>query len=195
MNIETFNYPNFNPILGYLTDENRKIFIKYILKDFNNLNYKNINSLIASNNKHDELYFWQLFSILGENNIKLIIETFYKKIFNEKNLELFHNKFIKSGNLDYHIKHQSNYWIDVMGGGKKYLGGEELLNYKHEKIKDIMNFQNSKIWIKYMLETLFDLKYHELNDTRIFKTLKDFIYFKMNIYSKEFNYNFIYSKL
>ena len=176
--MNTFNYPKFNPKNGNLTEKIKKIYIKYRLNNNNILNYNNIDSLIASNNVNDEIYFWQLYSILGEKNIKIIVEKFYEKIFNDKKNKFFRKHFISSGNLEYHINHQTNYWLDVMGGGPKYFGGLELLNYKHNLSNSIMTINGANLWIKYMLETLFDLKYHDLEDKRIFNSLKEFIYFK-----------------
>ena len=188
-----FNYPNYNPVKGNLTEKIINKYINYRIKYNLDLDYNNLKSLIASNNPKDEIYFWQLYSILGKNKIKNIVEHFYYKIFNSNKNDWFKMEFIESGDLTYHIKHQTNYWLDIMGYGPSYFGGEELLNYKHNNIKKIMNSKGSKLWIKYILETLFDLNYHKMEDKRIFITLKEFIYFNMYIYSKQFNFDFYYN--
>ena len=76
-----FNYPKFEPKYGNLT---KKIIDEYIKDNIINnsmpINSNNINkitSLIASNNSSDKLYFWQLYSILGEIPIKNLITVFY----------------------------------------------------------------------------------------------------------------------
>ena len=48
-----------------------------------------IYGLIASNNITDKIYFWQLYSILGEDPVHILIKRFYENIFNDSNAEWF----------------------------------------------------------------------------------------------------------
>ena len=99
-----YNYPNYDPSEGNLTIKIRDEYIKYCIKNdslpTNSFELKKITSLIASNNKADKLYFWQLYSILGENPIKNLITVFYTRIFNDKKNKWFRDEFIELGNLE-----------------------------------------------------------------------------------------------
>lgn len=193
-----FNYPNYKPEYGYLTE----IFInKYInfkikkgLLDEKLVKDKNIVNLIASNNIKDEIYFWQLFSILGAKKINKIIETFYIKIFNDKKFNWFRNEFIETGNIEYHINGQKKFWLDIMGGGKYYTDYEKL-NKKHYLVKNIMIEEASNIWLNYMLETLYELDINKMEDKRIIICLKEFINYFMYLYSEKFGFDNYYSNL
>ena len=80
-------YPLFTPKFGNLT---KKIQTEYIIYYINlgklskeSLSNIKIISLNASNNPEDEIYFWQLYSILGEVYIEDLIRLFYTKLFND----------------------------------------------------------------------------------------------------------------
>ena len=71
----------FEPSYGNLTKKVRKIYINYLIKTKKIKKVtKNMLSLKASS---DKLYFWQLYSILGEDIITYIITKFYTRIFND----------------------------------------------------------------------------------------------------------------
>ena len=186
-----FSYPNFKPQKGNLTIKIINEYIKYRINNNtlknDSFNNKKIINLVASNDINDELYFWQLYSILGKNNIHKIIETFYIKIFNNKENNWFSNEFIESGNINYHINMQKNFWLDIMGGGINY-NNELLLNRKHYLVKNIMTEEGANIWIKLMLETLNELNINKMEDKRIIICLEEFLNFFMIKYSKEFNF-------
>ena len=59
-----YDYPKFIPNYGNLTS---KIMKEYLLTYYSEdiLENKKITSLVASNDKTEPLYFWQLYSILG----------------------------------------------------------------------------------------------------------------------------------
>ena len=71
----------FEPSYGNLTKKVRKIYLNYLIKTKKIKKVtKNMLSLKASS---DKLYFWQLYSILGEDIITDIITKFYTRIFND----------------------------------------------------------------------------------------------------------------
>ena len=83
-----FNYPRFTPSEGNLTTLIQKEYISNSIKNGNLPNdaFSNneIISLVASNNIGDKIYFWQLYSIIGEKPVKELIQKFYENIFNDE---------------------------------------------------------------------------------------------------------------
>ena len=63
-------------------------------------------SLVASKNKTDKVYFWQLYSIIGQDPLHMLIKTFYENIFDDDKHPWFKNEFAEIGDVDYHIKGQ-----------------------------------------------------------------------------------------
>ena len=65
-----FNYPYFIPCNGNLTKKIINDNIDYNIKNnsmpLDSFTISKITSLVASNDTNDKLYFWQLYSILGE---------------------------------------------------------------------------------------------------------------------------------
>ena len=70
------SYPNFEPSAGYMTESVQRAYIskgieKNILpKEAHRM--PEILSLVASNDLQKPIQFWQLFSVLGQNNICLL---------------------------------------------------------------------------------------------------------------------------
>jgi truncated hemoglobin YjbI len=192
--MNNFDYPNFIPSIGNLTDKIRYEYIssKIIEKrlDYDSFDNEKITSLIASNDINDEVYFWQLYSILGEKPIHKLIHTFYTRIFNDFEEAWFRDEFIESGSIEYHVIGQKKFWLDIMGGGPLYKGGELKLNFKHKLVENIMNLEGAKRWMYHMTLSLKDLKFHLINDKRIIKCIMRFLYFFMKKYSVEFDFNF-----
>ena len=183
----------YTPKLGYLTLKYRKEFLKskFNRYDFNESCHKI--RLVASNNKESPLYFWQLYSILGYDNILLIIKTFYSYIFDEidKTKIWFKINFEESGPINYHIKGQFKLWLDLMGGGS-YYERETNLNLYHNLVKEIMTKKGSDMWLYYMDITLKELSGNICFnfDERIIPCIYEFIYFFMNKYADEFLFTF-----
>ena len=92
------NYPNFEPSLGNLTHKIRKDFIEHSIQNntLPNDSFENedIISLVASNDETKPIYFWQLYSIAGEDNIHVLIKTFYEKIFSDYNSHWFRDAWL-----------------------------------------------------------------------------------------------------
>ena len=189
-----FNYPLFVPKYGNLTQKIRDEYISHNIKNNSmsehSFNIPKITSLIASNDSSDKLYFWQLYSILGIYPIKMLITVFYTKIFSDNKNDWFRNEFIELGTLEYHIKGQTNFWLDIMGGGEKYLKSEKAVFYKHKNAESIMTQKGANRWMKHMINSLYEVNLCQLNDKRIIPCISDFLYYFMEKYSKEFDFNF-----
>ena len=57
------------------------------------------------------LYFWQLYSILGEKYIEDLIRLFYTKLFNDDKNKWFSDEFIEIGSIEYHVRGQKNFGL------------------------------------------------------------------------------------
>ena len=149
----TFNYPNFIPSPGNLTYQIQIDYLTSKIRDkslpIDSLDNKKITSLIASNNPSDPIFFWQLYSILGESPIHTLISIFYENVFND-NDKWFSEEFIELGSLEYHIKGQKRFWLDIMGGGKHYVNGMNRLNLRHSLVDNIMTVEGSNKWLENM---------------------------------------------
>lgn len=182
------------PKLGILTDIIIKEYILYLnnknLVLNNSVNYLEITSLYANDDINKPLYFWQLYNILGKEIIIKLITIFYTKIFNDTNFLWFKEEFEDLGNLQYHINGQTNFWLDIMGGGPYYNGGLKKLNNKHKLVKNIMTKKGADLWMYYMIESLKEIKNDISFDSRILICLVDFLYFFMMKYGYEFDFNF-----
>ena len=100
-----YDYPRFIPNYGNLTT---KIMKEYLLTYYSEdiLENKKITSLVASNDKTEPLYFWQLYSILGEDIIEKLIRLFYTNVFEDKKNKWFSDEFVEIGSIEYHVKGQ-----------------------------------------------------------------------------------------
>lgn len=183
----TFNYPNYIPNYGNLTEKIMKEFIlNYYHKEV--LDNKEITSLIATNDITKPLYFWQLYSILGEVYIEDLIRLFYTKLFKDNKNKWFSNEFIEIGSIEYHVKGQKKFWLDIMGGGEYYTGGEKKLYNYHKLVKNIMTSEGANLWMNHMNDALDEMTYNE--DVRVRKCIDVFLKYFMTKYAIEFDFNF-----
>ena len=191
MDIRKFNYPNYEPNLGNLTSKFRSEYINYYLnKGFlNNTSFDKINSLIASNDPKDPIFFWQLYSILGEEPIHILIKKFYENIFNDNDAPWFRDEFIDTGSIDFHVIGQKKFWLDVMGGGEHYIGGEKRLHIKHKLVENIMTKEGADRWMYNMEKTLNQLNLYFIQDKRVLPCIDNFLRYFMEKYSIEFDFN------
>jgi truncated hemoglobin YjbI len=183
----TFNYPNHVPNYGNLTE---KIMKEFILNYYHKqtLENKEITSLIASNDITKPLYFWQLYSILGEKYIEDLIRLFYTKLFGDTKNKWFSDEFIEIGSIEYHVRGQKKFWLDIMGGGEYYSGGEKKLHNYHKLVKNIMTSEGAHVWMKHMNDALDEMIYNE--DVRVRKCMDVFLKYFMTKYAIEFDFNF-----
>lgn len=190
-----YNYPLFKSKLGNLTENIKNQYLNENIKigklHASCLKDKKVNSLIASNDLKDEIFFWQLYSILGEKPVHDLIEKFYTKVFNDIEADWFREEFIETGTIKYHIRGQKKFWLDIMGGGEMYKGGEIKLYKKHKLVEDIMTLEGATRWMMFMNQTLKEMRFFEIKDKRIIKCIKKFLYFFMKKYSVQFDFNFL----
>jgi len=189
----SFNYPNFEPKLGNLTELIKREYITEKIKTKamteDALHDKQINSLIASNDINKKIFFWQLYSIIGEDSIHILIKNFYERIFKDSSAPWFRDEFLDLGSLEYHIRGQKKFWLDVMGGGPHYWGGLKKLNIRHKLVKNIMTIAGAQRWMMHMRASLLEVKLIFEHDKRIIPCINDFLIFFMKKYSVEFDFN------
>ena len=181
-----------NPELGFLTKKVRNEYIIDMIKNdkFDLDKIDSAMSLYASSDKNEKIYFWQLYSILGDKPIIYLIKKFYENVFNDEGAEWFRNEFIDLGDIDYHVKGQGNFWLDVMGGGQRYLRGEKMMYKKHKLVKNIMTREGGERWMYNMEKTLSEIVLTpEFEDKRILVCIYDFLEYYMNKYAVEFDFN------
>jgi len=162
---------------------------KVLQDEFIKLNNIQISSEVITLNGHENkterLYFWQLFSILGEDKITNIITNFYSDVLSDNKDDIFRETFKNSGTLEHHVKKQANFWIDVTGGGKRYPGGEARLELHHDNARIIMNYKGAYRWLHHMKNSIESSKF---DDPRVVPCIIDFINFFMDKYGKVYNF-------
>ena len=144
-------------------------------------------SLTASNEINTPIQFWQLYSVLGEARIVAIVSNFYQRVFADE--KWFVSVFSKVGGVDHHIRTQSSMWIDVMGGGKTYHGGEFRLSFHHShNAMQLMNEKGAERWVRLMVETLKDPTLDMTSDSRVRPALITFLSYFLDKYAAEFKF-------
>jgi len=185
---------NFVPSMGFLTKTIRNTFLTEKVKD-GTMDFESaVNSmtLYANEDKSEPLYFWQLYNILGEKPVYKLIKIFYTKIFEDTDAEWFREEFVDLGDIDYHVNGQANFWLDIMGGGKRYTGKEKLLSKKHKLVKNIMTRKGADRWMMHMVNAIKEVDISpEFNDKRIIYCLYEFLDFFVNKYAIEFDFNYV----
>jgi truncated hemoglobin YjbI len=142
-------------------------------------------SLTASSDVSKPIQFWQLFSVLGQDPIVRIVQSFYRRVFEQDHW--FKSVFERVGDINHHINTQASMWIDVMGGGPYYHGAEFRLNFHHtHNAMQLMNDKGAELWSKLMLETLDASSYLIAHDPRIRTSINTFLSFFMGKYAEEF---------
>lgn len=182
------------PIVGNLTNKIRYEYLDTYIKKNNVLpnlfENKEITGLYASMDLNKPLYFWQIYSITGSEPIRKLITVFYTSIFNSTTDLWFKEEFEDLGPLEHHINRQTEFWLDVMGGGPVYNGNLFKLNKKHKLVKNIMTEKGANKWMHYMIHAIDVVKEDLCVDRRIIPCLIDFLNFFMLKYAHEFDFNF-----
>ena len=142
-------------------------------------------SLTASSDKLKPIQFWQLYSVLGQEPIVKIVQNFYERVFSDE--DWFTSVFARVGGIGHHINTQAGMWIDVMGGGPYYHGGEFRLNFHHtHNAIQLMNDKGAQRWSQLMLDTLDDSNELMADDPRIRRSINTFLAHFMVKYSEQF---------
>jgi truncated hemoglobin YjbI len=179
---------------GYITKVIRDEYIRHQMKKTSTKNYNSFHSerVLSLNARSDsnKVYFWQLFSILGKENILKIVTTFYGYVFADDQ-DWFREAFEETGDIEYHIKGQSYFWFDAMGGGKYYRGGKRLLNMKHSNVSEVLNSKGAERWMYHMYRCLKTNADVLSKDPRVIPCILDFLQYFMNEYAVTFDFNYI----
>ena len=179
------------PENGYLTEKIRLQYINYAVEK--NLlpgsayRMANVVSLVAEEDRTKPIQFWQLYSVLGRARIISIVSRFYRRVFEDE--AWFTSVFERVATKERHVKTQSSMWIDVMGGGMQYHGGEFRLNFHHtHNALELMNDRGAARWIELMVETLNDPDIDYTDDERVRPAINTFLDFFVGKYAKEFDF-------
>lgn len=131
------------------------------------------------------IQFWQLYSVLGQDPIVGIVHRFYQRVFDQA--DWFRSVFEKVGDINHHVNTQASMWIDVMGGGPYYHGGEFRLSFHHtHNAMALMNQKGAELWSKLMVETLDASADLLTNDPRLRISINTFLAHFMAKYADEF---------
>ena len=168
--VNTFNYPAFPTGHGYMSEKIQQDYISFAVS--NRLlppdahRIAEIVSLNACNDISKPIQFWQLFSVLGAEPIVRIVENFYSRVFADE--DWFVSVFARVGGVGHHINTQASMWVDVMGGGPYYHGGNFRLNFHHtHNAIQLMNERGAERWTQLMNETLEDSAQYMTGDRRV----------------------------
>ena len=194
------NNPKFQPREGYNTAKAQKEYLDHQTQcpynkdkrqstsagvDDNDVSF-NEYDLIASTNPNDPLYFWQLYSLLGEEPIVALVTDFYDRVYADTENDWFKQAFTRLASKDHHIDMQAAYWLDVMGAGRMYPGGDRRVYFHHGgNAHQVMNREGAKVWMKHMRGALEAAKY---KDARVKPCILDFLNDKMQKYADEFGW-------
>ena len=144
-------------------------------------------SLSASSDYAKPIQFWQLYSVLGKDRIVSIVANFYTRVFKDE--DWFRTIFERVGPVNHHINTQSTMWLDVMGAGPNYHGGDFSLNFHHtHNAIQLMNEKGAKRWVKLMVEALDDSQIHMTDDPRVRAGINTFLTHFFGKYADEFNF-------
>lgn len=144
-------------------------------------------SLSASNDIAKPIQFWQLYSVLGPHRIVSIVTDFYARVFADE--EWFTSVFARVGGVEHHIATQSAMWIDVMGGGPAYHGGEFRLHFHHtHNAVQLMTDKGAARWTELMLATLDASASHMTDDPRVRPAINTFMNHFMGKYAQDFGF-------
>ncbi len=181
--------PKFPTRPGYMTEKIQRDYIQAAM-DKNLLptqanRMADILSLTAPRDGSKPIQFWQLYSVLGQDPIVEIVQSFYRRVFEQD--DWFRSVFERVGGINHHINTQASMWIDVMGGGPYYHGAEFRLNFHHtHNAMQLMNDKGAALWSKLMLETLDASSHLKEGDPRIRASINTFLSFFMDKYADDF---------
>mmetsp|Transcript_11398 Transcript_11398/g.13783 ORF Transcript_11398/g.13783 Transcript_11398/m.13783 type:complete len:241 (+) Transcript_11398:81-803(+) len=187
----TANKCPFSPCRGYATLDSRSEYLLHKGIDDSDAAGDISQSLTADTDVTKALYFWQLYSLIGDKPIIAIVEKFYERVYADTEDTKFRHAFTRLASMDHHIATQAAFWIDAMGGGRVYHGGRYRLEFHHRhNAREVMNAAGAKRWMYHMRKALDDYDFTQLNDPRIKTCILEFLKSKMMTYAYEFGWNF-----
>ena len=149
-------------------------------------------SLTADTQLDAPLYHWQLFSVMGIEHIHALVTSFYDRVYDDTQEQWFRDAFARISDKEHHINTQTAYWVDAMGGGKYYHGGDYRLNFHHtHNAQSVMTAAGAARWMYHMRGAL---RHHKETfnqiDRRIVPCIVNFLRVKMYKYAREHNWTF-----
>lgn len=159
--------------------------IKYFLKMHPEVPREAANSLQADLDRSQPLYFWQLYSVLGTDLIVKIVENLYASIAADIEEPWLPKAFTRISGWDHHVATQAAFWLDAMGRGKCYHGGEGRLEFHHHhNAGHVMTQVGAARWMHHMRLAL---DKSDLGpDPRVRGTIEEFLQTRMEKYASQF---------
>jgi len=187
-----YSYPSYPTQAGYMTETIRaKYLTRAIEKQLlpaKASRMEAVLSLAASNDETKPIQFWQLYSVLGTDRIVSIVRGFYDRVYEDE--PWFSSVFERIASKEHHIATQASMWVDVMGGGHYYHGGEFRLNFHHtHNAMELMNNKGAERWVTLMTHSLNDPELDLTSDPRVRPAINTFLQFFMEKYVEEFNFD------
>ena len=172
---------------GYVTDRFRKEFSKkHKIAD------AQAKSLDAPVDASEHIYFWQLYSVLGPDRIEEIVKAFYERVWGDEE-DWFRTAFTDVTDIGSAVWAQTMMWLDVMGGGRRYHGGDYRLSFHHSRVAQVMTRRGAVRWLEHMYAVLneptVDLGDHPDDIPRVRVALDEFFQYFMGKYAGEFRFD------
>ena len=183
-------------IPGKVTRKLREDYLKkqllFGLMTTDKIKSSSVLSYNANPDQSSELYFWQIYSVIGSDKLEKLIKVFYTRIFNDDKAPWFRDVFVELGSIDYHVRGQHRFWVNSFAGGLEYKAGLKGLLFHHQLAKEIMTKEGAERWLMHMQKTLKQFR-PEFNksDIRIVPCIESFLVFTMETYGIQFNFNVI----
>lgn len=188
-NIMTIKTGCYEPRNGYTTAKVHEEYCSQNPDTSRPVDTSNEYNLTAGDDYSDPLFFWQLFSLLGDQPIVDMVTDFYKRVFADDEAPWFRQAFERTAPFERHVATQAAYWIDAMGGGKRYHGGEYRLHFHHShNASQVMMAEGAKRWMYHMRKTLQSVRF--VDDPRIKPCILEFLRSKMMSYADQFGWKF-----
>jgi len=133
------------------------------------------------------LYFSQLYSVLGTQRIVNIVQNLYARIAADKEEPWLPKAFTRISGWDHHVATQAAFWLDAMGKGKFYHGGEGRLHFHHyHNARHVMTQQGAARWMHHMRQALDESDLGP--DPRVRGTIDAFLQTRMEKYAAQFDF-------
>ncbi|KJS09003.1 MAG: hypothetical protein VR78_17040 [Hoeflea sp. BRH_c9] len=189
--VNNYTYPHFPTRHGYMSEKIQQDYIRAAIAQkvlpHEAHRIAQIISLDASNDPARPIQFWQLYSVLGPQRIVAIVRDFYSRVFADE--DWFASAFARIGGVEHHVNTQASMWVDVMGGGPAYHGGDFRLNFHHtHNAMEVMTDKGAARWTELMLKTLDSCARHMTDDPRVRPAINTFLTHFMGKYASEFGF-------
>lgn len=169
--------------MGYVTEA----AISHFLKMHPEIPEHEATSLVADRDMSKPLYFWQLYSVLGTDRIVSIVQNLYARIAADKEEPWLPKAFTRISDWDHHVATQAAFWLDAMGKGRYYHGGEGRLHFHHyHNGRHVMTQQGAARWMHHMRLALDESDLG--TDPRVRGAIDTFLHARMEKYAAQFGF-------